>query len=172
MPAESQAEKMLMKLLLHNRLITKNQLKRIIDKSVGLSNKTLHEEIVDKRFVDPVMMKKIVSAILSKGLIFPILNEDLNTKTEELSVEKKRAKPIVASEGKTPIKSPNDSAKISSVSSKHPVDQTKVASGDIRSLSGKHKQIVKKARPVSGKQRHLSGKQKAQSSPSRLTKES
>jgi hypothetical protein len=73
MAAESPAEKMLLKLLLHNKLITMSQVQRILTLSVGRSDKTLHEEILDRHFVDPKVMNKVLHAINEKGLSFPLL---------------------------------------------------------------------------------------------------
>jgi hypothetical protein len=70
---DSEAEKMMIKLLIHNKLITKSQIERILKKTVGRSKQKLHEELVQKRFVDPKKMTKIVTAIEEKGLIFPLL---------------------------------------------------------------------------------------------------
>jgi hypothetical protein len=71
--AESPAEKMLLKLLLQNKLITMSQVQRILKSSVGTSDKTLHEEILDRHFVDPKVMNKVLHAINEKGLSFPLL---------------------------------------------------------------------------------------------------
>lgn len=71
--AESPAEKMLLKLLLHNKLITKSQIHRILEHTVGRSDKTLHEEILERHFVDPKVMNKVLHAINEKGLSFPLL---------------------------------------------------------------------------------------------------
>lgn len=75
MAADSLAEKMLMKLLLQNRMITKSQLKRIIEKHAGVTEKTLHEVIVENKFVDPAKMKKILDVIEKKKVNFPLLKE-------------------------------------------------------------------------------------------------
>jgi len=75
MPVDSPAEKMLIKLLIQNKLITKNQLTRVVKKTVAKSDKTLHEELVDLHFVDPKVMPKILAAIKSKGFHFPLLSE-------------------------------------------------------------------------------------------------
>ena len=64
---------MLLKLLLHNKLITMSQVQRILKSSVGRSDKTLHEEIMDRHFVDPKVMNKVVLAINEKKLAFPLL---------------------------------------------------------------------------------------------------
>lgn len=64
---------MLIKLLMHNKLITKPQIERVIKKTAGRSDLKLHEELVQKRFVDPKKMTKIVAAIEQKGLVFPLL---------------------------------------------------------------------------------------------------
>jgi transcriptional regulator CtsR len=73
MAADSDAEKMLIKLLLHNKLITKSQVERILKKTVTRSDKKLHEEMVERKFVDPAKMKKVVAAVEGKGLVFPLL---------------------------------------------------------------------------------------------------
>ncbi|MBF0197823.1 MAG: hypothetical protein HQL32_08930 [Planctomycetes bacterium] len=73
MAADSPAEKMLINLLIRNKLMTKSQLTRVIKKSVGQSEFKLHEEILQRRFVDPKVMNKIVAAIDKKGHVFPLL---------------------------------------------------------------------------------------------------
>lgn len=75
MPVDSPAEKMLIKLLIQNKLMTKPQVTRVVKKTVSVSEKTLHEEIVDLHFVDPAIMPKILSAIKKKGYHFPLLSE-------------------------------------------------------------------------------------------------
>lgn len=75
MAAESPAEKMLIKLLMHNKLITKSQIQRVLKQTVGKSNKKLHEELVDRHFVDPKVMPKVLAAVDKKGYIFPLLCE-------------------------------------------------------------------------------------------------
>ncbi len=75
MSSEKSAEVMLRKLLLHNKLITESQFDRVLREARGSSSRTLPEEILGKRMVQPELMKKIVKAILGKGLAFKILNE-------------------------------------------------------------------------------------------------
>ena len=75
MPVDSPAEKMLIKLLIQNKLVTKSQVTRVVKKTVGKSEKTLHEELVDLHFVDPKVMPKVLQAIKKKGYHFPLLSE-------------------------------------------------------------------------------------------------
>lgn len=77
MAAESSAEKMLIKLLIHNKLMTKSQVQRVLKKTVGQSDKKLYEEIVDRHFVDPKVMPKVLSVIEKKGHIFPLLCDQI-----------------------------------------------------------------------------------------------
>ena len=73
MAANSEAEKMMLKLLIHNKLITKTQVQRVLKLTIGRSNKKLPEELVDRYFVDPAVMKKVTAAVDAKGLVFPLL---------------------------------------------------------------------------------------------------
>jgi hypothetical protein len=73
MAANSEAEKMLIKLLMHNNLTTKSQVQRVLKKTVGKSEKKLFEELVDRHFVDPKVMPKVVAAVHQKGYVFPLL---------------------------------------------------------------------------------------------------
>lgn len=75
MPVDSPAEKMLIKLLIQNKLVTKNQITRIVRKTVGQSDKTLHEELIERHFIDPEVMPKVLAAIKKKGYHFPLLSE-------------------------------------------------------------------------------------------------
>lgn len=75
MAADSPAEKMLIKLLLHNKLATEPQINRVIQSSAGKVERTLHEELIERHFVDPAVMKKVVSAVEKKKLSFPLLSE-------------------------------------------------------------------------------------------------
>jgi hypothetical protein len=77
MAAESSAEKMLIKLLIHNKLLTKSQIERILKKTVGQSDKKLYEELVDRHFVDPKVMLKVLSAVEKKGHVFPLLCDQI-----------------------------------------------------------------------------------------------
>lgn len=73
MAADSAADKMLINLLLRNKLITKSQVQRVLKKTIGRSDKKLHEELVDRHFVDPKVMAKVVAAVDKKGHVFPLL---------------------------------------------------------------------------------------------------
>jgi hypothetical protein len=73
MAADSPAEKMLIKLLIHNKLVTKSQILRILKNTVGQSEKKLPEELVDRHFVDPKVMPKVLAAVDKKGYTFPLL---------------------------------------------------------------------------------------------------
>ena len=73
MAADSDAEKMLIKLLIHNGLVTKTQIERLLKKTVGKSEKKIFEELVDRHFVDPKVMPKVVAAVQQKGYVFPLL---------------------------------------------------------------------------------------------------
>ena len=75
LPVDSPAEKILIKLLIQNKLVTKSQITRIARKTVGKSEKTLHEELVDLNFVDPKVMPKVLNVIKKKGFHFPLLSE-------------------------------------------------------------------------------------------------
>ena len=66
---------MLIKLLLHNKLITENQLERVLEQSIGKVARTLHEELTERHFVDRKVMEKVVSAVEKKNLSFPLLSE-------------------------------------------------------------------------------------------------
>jgi hypothetical protein len=77
MAAESSAEKMLIKLLIHNKLLTKSQIERILKKTVGQSDKKLYQELVDRHFVDPKVMLKVLSAVEKKGHVFPLLCDQI-----------------------------------------------------------------------------------------------
>jgi|SaaInlStandDraft_1057018.scaffolds.fasta_scaffold138762_1 hypothetical protein len=72
---DSPAEKMLIKLLLHNKLITESQLERVLEKSVGKVARTLHEELAVRHFVERKVMEKVVMAVEKKNLSFPLLSE-------------------------------------------------------------------------------------------------
>lgn len=75
MAADSPAEKMLIKLLLQNKLITKSQLKRTIDKSVKSEvEQTLPDVLLEKEFVDPKVINKILPVIQKKKVQFPLLS--------------------------------------------------------------------------------------------------
>ena len=84
MPADSLAEKMLMKLLLQNNLITKSQLKRVVDANSGVTDRTLPEILMDKRFVDPEKMKKILDVIEKKNVLFPLMNSHTANKSNRV----------------------------------------------------------------------------------------
>ena len=66
---------MLIKLLLHNKLITESQLERVLEKSVGKVARTLHEELSVRHFVERKVMEKVVMAVEKKNLSFPLLSE-------------------------------------------------------------------------------------------------
>ncbi len=83
MAASSQAEEILKRLLVKNKLITANQIKRIIRKHAGKTEKKLYEVIEEGRFVKPELIRKVVMSIEKKGLVFPLLNEDVEGTIEK-----------------------------------------------------------------------------------------
>lgn len=84
MAADSPAEKLLIKLLVRNKLITLSQVERVLKKTLGRSEKKLHEELVDRKFVDPNKMEKVVDAVHKKNYVFPLLSEGAVTTMEEI----------------------------------------------------------------------------------------
>lgn len=62
------ADLMLVKLLIKNKLMTNSQVKRAI--AARKPEKTLWQDILDRRFVHPDHMKKVVAAIQKKGYKF------------------------------------------------------------------------------------------------------
>ena len=62
MAVDSKAELMLKKLLIHNKLLTENQWKRVVEKTAGKSTKTMPEELKDRRFVKPSHIDKVMAA--------------------------------------------------------------------------------------------------------------
>ena len=86
MPADSLAEKMLMKLLLQNNLVTKTQLKRVVSTNSGLSDKTLPDILLEKRLVDPEKMNKILDVIEKKNVLFPLMNSHATSKSHRIKM--------------------------------------------------------------------------------------
>ena len=84
MAADSPAEKMLIKLLVHNKLMTMSQILRVVASSAGKSEKKLPEEIVERKFVDPAVMKKVVLAVRKKGHLFPLLCDQVTSNISEI----------------------------------------------------------------------------------------